>query len=423
MHALLLAALFSRAAVDDAVRLVMRTQHVAGLSVGIVRHGLKVYGRGFGWADLGRRTRSQADTVYRIGSLTKAFTAAAVLNLQHSGKLRIEEPAARYVSPFPWTQDVTVGELLAQRSGIPSYTDTALDRAGNYTPAQLVDAVASQPLLFAPGSLFSYSNTNYVLLGMIIEQQSGMPFGVYLQSAVLDPAHLIQTRYGDRPGEARGYARDWLNMPVAPSSVSYAFSAAGMTSNVPDLLRWLSLVREPYYGFLHAELYGYSAFYAAGNVDGYSAIELLVPDEGDALVVLTNADKVDLLPLAQSILAAIEPPKEGTYAHGFSPPQNENPQETAQIRDMVAALQHAQIDRAQLAPAYSASLTQASLERFRERLAPASNIQSIEFAGREIVADGTKVTYRVSFSDGTRIALEVRYTTRHLIDGIVLQQP
>lgn len=423
MHALLLAALFTRASIDDAVRLVMRTQHVAGLSAGVVRHGEAVYRRGFGWADLGRRTPAGADTVYRIGSLTKAFTAAAVVNLQRSGKLRIEDSAARYVSPFPWPQDVTIGELLAQRSGIPSYTDTALDRSGTYTPAQLVGAVSSQPLLFAPGSLFSYSNTNYVILGMIVERQSGMPFGAYLQSEILAPARLRNTRYGDPAGEARGYARDWLNMPVPRSSLSYAFSAAGMTSNVPDLLRWIMRAQEPYYGFLQADFYGYSALYATGNVDGYSAIEVLVPRERDALVVLTNADKLDLLPLAQSILAAIEPPKEGTYAHGFAPPQNEDLRETAQVRDIVAGLQQDRIDRAQLTPAYSASLTQPELERLRQRLAPESTIRSVEFAGREIVPEGSNVTYRVSFSDGTRIAIAVRYSTQHLIYGINLQQP
>jgi CubicO group peptidase (beta-lactamase class C family) len=423
MHALLLAALFTRAAIDDAVRLVMRTQHAAGLSVGVVRHGETVYRRGFGWADLGRRTPARAGTVYRIGSLTKAFTAAAVLQLQQSGKLRLEDSAAQYVSPFPWPREVTIGELLAQRSGIPSYTDTALDRSAAYTPEQLVGAVSSEPLLFAPGSLFSYSNTNYVLLGMIVERESGMPFGAYLQYAVLSPAQLTHTRYGDQSGEARGYARDWLNMPVRRSSLSYAFSAAGMTSNVPDLLRWIMRAQEPYYGFLPAELYGYSVLYATGNVDGYSAIELLAPRERDGLVVLTNADKLDLLPLAQSILAAIEPPKEGTYAHGFAPPQNEDLRETAQVRGIVAGLQQGRIDRAQLTRAYSDSLTQTEVDRLRERLAPASSIQTVEFAGREITPEGSKVTYRVNFSDGTRIALAVRYSTQHLVDGITLQQP
>lgn len=422
MHALLLAALFARAAVDDAVRLVMRTQHVAGLSVGVVSRGKAVYARGFGWADLGRRTPARAATVYRIGSLTKAFTAAAILDLQAQGKLRLDDPAARYVPSFPWPHEVTIGELLAQRSGIPSYTDTPLDRTRDYTPAQLIDAVASQPLLFTPGALFSYSNTNYVLLGMIAEERSTLPFSVFLQSSVLAPSGLKHTRYGDQTGEARGYARDWLNLPVRRSSVSYAFSAAGMSSNVPDLLAWLMPAREPFYGLLRADIYGYSVVYAAGNVDGYSAVEMLVPSTRDALVILTNAGDLDLMPLAKSVFAALEPPKPETYAHGFGPPQNEDPRETAQAERILADLQHAQIDRSLLAPAYSASLTESDLERFREKLA-AGAIRSVEFAGRETSQTASKVTYRVSFSDGTRIALTLRYTSRHLIDAIDLQQP
>lgn len=306
MHALLLALFFARAAVDDAVQLVMRTQHVAAVSVGIAKDGTPVYERGYGWSTLGPRTPARARTVYRVGSLTKSFTAAAILHLAGQGKLALSDPVRRVLPSFPWTQDITIEELLTHRSGIPSYSeDAALDRHRTYAPADLVAAVASQPLGFAPGRSFSYSNTNYALLGMIVERIAGVPYQTYLQRAILGPMRLHDTRYGDQLGEARGYARDTLNVPVAPSSTSFGYAAAGVTSNVPDLLRWIATVREPYYGFFVAHMYGYQVVYATGSVNGYSSLAMTVPQTSETIVILTNADELDVIPLAKSLFAAL----------------------------------------------------------------------------------------------------------------------
>jgi D-alanyl-D-alanine carboxypeptidase len=307
MHALLFAALLNTAAVDRAVRLVMRTQHVAGLSIGIARGGRKLFERGYGKSDLGHDTPARAGTVYRIGSLTKPFTAYAVAQLSAERKVLLRDPVETHV-PIPW-RGVTIEDLIRQRSGIPSYSnDYALDPRDTYPPQALVQSVSGRPLLFEPGTQFEYSNTNYVLLGEIIERVSGMPYSQYLQTAVLTPLGLKHTRYGDQPGEARGYARNTLHMPVAPSSLSYAYAAAGMTSNVPDLLRWLALAREPYYGYRVGDIGGRAIQFATGNVPGYSALEMLVPDTRDYIVILTNADMLDLLPLAQDVLAALGEP-------------------------------------------------------------------------------------------------------------------
>ncbi len=270
---MLLAALLQQAQVDDAVRLVMRTQHVAGLSIGIAHRGKPLYERGYGWSDLGRRSPARALTIYRIGSLTKMFTAAAVLQLESRGKLALADSAAQYLSAFPWPRTITIEQLLTHQSGIPSYNDDAsLDRHRAYSPQQLVDAVSSQPVAFEPGKFWSYSNTNYVLLGMIVEHVSGLPYAAFLQANVLNPMHLNATRLGDQPGQAHGYARDTLNSPVAPSSVSFGYAAAGMTSNVPDLLTWLAAMREPYYGLFEAHIYGSVVVYATGSVNGFQLV-------------------------------------------------------------------------------------------------------------------------------------------------------
>ncbi len=273
-----------------------------------------VYARGFGYANLGRRTAATARTVYRVGSLTKGFTAALAIRLARQGKLGLDDPISRYVS-VPWNAPITIAQLLAQTSGVPSYSDSsALSRGGQYSPEQLVAAVSSEPLLFQPGTHYAYSNTNYVLIGLALERAGGAPYAQLLQSQVLDPLGLLNTKYGDQPEEARGYARNTLNTPVTPNSTSYAYSAAGLTSDAIDVVHWLQDVPQPYYGFLPAHLYGHDVFIASGNVNGYSSFALFDPAANVQIALLSNGDALDLQPLAMDVFAAIEPPAPGTRA-------------------------------------------------------------------------------------------------------------
>lgn len=387
MHALLLA-LFLQGPVDNAVQIVMRSQHVAGLSLGIARHGTILYERGYGERDVLRHLAARPQTVYRIGSLTKMFTARAITTLAAHHKLGLDRPAARYLPQFAWSASVSVRDLLEQRSGIPSYTDDpSLNPYAWYAPSQLAGAVARAPLQFPPGSRFGYSNTNYVLLGMIAQSIEGLPFEDFLDAHVIAPLHLHNTRYGDQPGEALGYR--WENnafVRATPSSPAYAFAAAAMSSNVPDVLRFLQTLRPPYYGLLQSEQFGQRVWYASGNVDGYSAFAFVVPQTGEQAVVLCNADRVDLAPLALDILSALQPP--GSAQSGFGPAQNEDPQITAQMRRRADAL---------FAPLQVAML---------------------EFLGRETAAQGSRVLYRVTLSDGTRLLLRAPVSAGGLLGEI-----
>lgn len=372
MHALLLALLIP-GRIDAAVQIVMRSQHVAGVSVGIEQRGRIVFARGYGQSDVLRHTGARPDTVYRIGSLTKMFTARAVETLAQRGKLGLDRPASRYLPAFPWGHAVTVRDLLAQRSGIPSYTDdTPLNPYAWYAPAQLVGSVARLPLAFKPGTRFEYSNTNYVLLGMIVQRIVRMEFEDYVDGHVVAPLRLHSTRYGDQPAEALGYRWDGSAFERAtPSSPGYAFSAAAMTSNVPDLLRFLETMRAPYYGLLQSEQFGNSVWYASGNVDGYSAFAFLLPQSGEAAVLLCNADRVDLAPLALDVLSAMHP----SNAQTSGPPQNEDPKITAAMRQRAAAL-----------------------------FAPLQ-VRLLEFLGNETQPGSKTVLYRVTLSDGSRFEL------------------
>jgi CubicO group peptidase (beta-lactamase class C family) len=306
MLALILAAGLSAVSVDRVVDLVMRTQQVAGMSVGIARAGATVFQRGYGFSDLGRRERARAATVYRIGSLTKSFTAAAILDLVSARTIALSDPAARYVQPFPWSPSTTIEQLLTHQSGIPSYSDNPhLRHNASYAPADLIRGAAQLPVRFEPGRYWSYSNTNYILLGMIVERASAISYGAYVQRHLLDPMKLFHTRYGDQAGQAHGYARDTIRSPVIPSSLSFGYAAAGMTSNVPDLLTWLQVLQPPYYGMFESGMNGTRIVYVTGSVDGFSSVALICPQTRDAIVVLANANQLDLLPLVEDLYALV----------------------------------------------------------------------------------------------------------------------
>lgn len=303
-------------ALDSAVALVMRTQHIAGISLGIARGSSVLYENAYGLRDPLRGLPAQTQTIYRIGSLTKPFTAAAVVELAAQGRLKFDDDVSRFIA-IPWHAPITVADLLLQRSGIPSYTDTALDSHGAYSPADLINAVAAKPLQFDPGTAFAYSNTNYVLLGMAIERIAGAPYAKALEAHVIAPLGLTDSRYGDPPGEAPGFAWNGAGWsPASRNSLSYAYAAAGLSSNIGDLLRFLPTLRAPYDGMLAGSVYGHPVRVAWGNVDGYSAFALRAPQSGVTIVLLSNEDRVDLLPLAKSIFAVLVPPLPGTAAPG-----------------------------------------------------------------------------------------------------------
>ena len=174
----------------------VRTRQFSG-SVLVADGGRIVLERGYGWASAAARVPNTATTRFRIGSLTKPFTAMAVLELENAGRLRLTDHVCRFISECPaaWGP-IMLQELLTHTSGIPDYTTLrsyCRFSRQHLTPAQIVALVRGRALLFAPGSRWSYSNTGYVLLGMVIQRVSGQPYAAYLQQHVLAPLGLHNT--------------------------------------------------------------------------------------------------------------------------------------------------------------------------------------------------------------------------------------
>jgi D-alanyl-D-alanine carboxypeptidase len=220
----------------------------------IAKDGRPVFRRSVGLADLEFSIMLEADMVLRIGSVTKQFTAAAVLLLADRGKLNLADDVTRYVPDLDtgW-HHVTLEHLLAGTSGLPNYTDRPQWQqqwTSEVRPEQIIDLVRHVPLEFEPGTKWRDSDSAYVLLGQVIEKVSGQPYRQFLREQVLLPLGLSQTVYDDPgrvlPRRVHGYVRSgdgFLNAPcISPSQL---FSAGALVSTVDDLARWDAALDAP----------------------------------------------------------------------------------------------------------------------------------------------------------------------------------
>jgi D-alanyl-D-alanine carboxypeptidase len=226
-----------------------------------VSQGVKVeWAGGFGLADIADKAPATAQTVYQIGSITKTFTAALVMQLVQAHKLGLSDHLGQFVPGLPYGQKVTIAELLDHTSGIPDYLNSRPSLLGAdcpspsgsaakcppLSPAQVVRWLAARPLEFSPGTQFSYSDSNFYLLGLVIERVTGQAYSPYLAAHVLRPLGLSHTGpcppAMHPPAQAQGYADSiGLGIPEAFGNVptdSEAFSAGELFSTAGDLTRW-----------------------------------------------------------------------------------------------------------------------------------------------------------------------------------------
>ncbi len=429
---LLVAALLALSAaqtarIDAIVATTMRAGHVAGVSLGIARRGTLLYLRGYGLRALAPDVPADGYTIYYAGSVTKQFTAALALQEAQAGRLALDAPLARYLPDPGAYGSVTIAQLLGQTSGIPSYTDrpdAGLLRlaAANPSPDALWRLVADVPPALPPGAAWEYSNTNYLLLGMVLERVAARSYPALLQHGIIAPLGLRSTSYGT-PATARNVARGYrwrdgfVEIPMTRGTLDVAFSAGALSSNVPDLLAWLEALRAGRvvappdaaamttsvrlrdgiparygFGFFTGDWYGYRVAFHGGLIDGFSSEDALVLDDGLEVAVMSNADRFDLQPLARSLVAIADPPLDrNLYAAPQRPAENENPAITAEV-DAIAAT-----------PAFAA-------------LGP---LQLVEFVERNVEGAITYDRYRLTFASG-QWRLTVGYVAGGRIESLSL---
>lgn len=219
--------------------------------VGIARGGEVIFSRGYGLANVERRTPVAPDTVFRLASITKQFTAAALMLLVEEGRVGLQDRVSDYIPELAQANEVTVYQLLVQTSGIPDYAERLADPALKTTVRTTEDMIAligalEPRLQFAPGSRWAYSNSNYVLLGAIIERVSGQSLARFFSERLFAPAGLVDTALADLVAADLRHASGYRRSRDAPSgfvdadAISYTIpgAAGGLRTTATDLLAW-----------------------------------------------------------------------------------------------------------------------------------------------------------------------------------------
>lgn len=295
-----------------------------GMAVLLARGDEVLYRGACGTANLALAVPLSPDQVFRIGSVTKQFAAAAALKLAEEGRLSLDDPLSKFVPGYPGGDAVSVRMLLNHTSGIRSYTDIdAIMRDGlimkDVSTAQLIDSFKAHAPDFAPGAGWHYNNSGYVLVGAVIEAASGQPWHAYLDQVFFQPLGMAHTGYGNEAeaviaGHVDGYTRQgeaWAR--AAHLSMTQPHAAGALVSTVDDLFRWNralhggKVLREASYremvapvgkaaehdygfGISTGQLRGQPQLQHGGGIFGFSAYLLYLPEQAVSVAVLYNAD-------------------------------------------------------------------------------------------------------------------------------------
>lgn len=314
-----------------------------GCAVLVAKGGKPVYLKAFGMANIELGVPMQPDMVFRIGSITKQFTAIAILQLVEQGKLNLQDEITKFLPDYPVKgKKILVEHLLTHTSGIRSYT--SMPEFGNIIqkdmkPEELVAFFKDQPMDFEPGSKFLYNNSGYFLLGMIIEKVSGMTYPDYLEKHIFTPLGMRQSYYGNDskliPKRAAGYQQGKDGVVNAdPMSMTLPYAAGSIQSTVEDLFRWhkavhsYQLVKKESlqkafssyrltdgsmshygYGWSFGNIQNSRTIEHGGGINGFLTNAVYLPDEDVFVVIFSNTTSVSPeVPSAKLAALAIDKP-------------------------------------------------------------------------------------------------------------------
>jgi len=367
---------------------------VPSASVAVVKDGQVVYLKAYGDARLEPKTAATPEMRYSIGSISKQFTAAAILLLQEQGKLSLDDKVSKFIPDLTRANEVTIRQLLSHTSGYQDYwpQDYVMPMMLQPVTAQrIMDGWARKPLDFEPGSKWQYSNTNYVIAGVIIERASGKSLLEFMQEKIFTPLGMKSVASMDvtkaTASDPVGYLRYALGpLRVAPKEgKGWLFAAGELAMTAEDLAKWdiaimdQKVLRPASYRELEREVqlsngigtrYGLGVSLAmeggrravshGGEVSGFTAENVVFPDERVAVVALTNQDAVSA---------------SGDIAHGIVPLLFEKsdpatPQKLEQAKKIFDGLQHGTIDRSLFTDNANAYFSETALKDFASGLEP-----------------------------------------------------
>ena len=352
---------------ERTVRDLMDRTRIPGVGIGVVKDGEVLLAKGFGVARLENDVAATADTMFQSGSVGKQFTAAGIMAAVEDGLLSLDDPLSELFGrgPGAW-QQITVRHLLTHSSGIPDYTSDAFDYRKDYSNDDLVRMATELELEFPAGTRWNYSNTGYVLLGVILQEVTGKPYFEYLRERIFDPAGMERIRVISEPavirGRARGYVPDansWTHAAwVAPALNQTADGA--MLMNVHDMIAWHETVRSrgvlseeswnqilspmtlnsgrthPYgFAWFFDEINGHSVQEHGGAWQGFTAQFTRFPEQDLGIIVLSNARSFGTQQIA-SALATLVDPELVRQAPPTTPIEDPAPEMTRTVSDVLA---------------------------------------------------------------------------------------
>ena len=420
-------------AVDDLLSVELRARHLPAIAVAVSRDGQVVKAAAGGFADLELGVPATTGSVFQIQSITKTFTAAAILLLADEGKLALSDPVAKHLdgTPDAW-KDITIRHLLNHTSGIKDFINepTASLRL-DVTEEEVFRATAPRPLNFPPGERYAYSNSNYHLLAMIIRRLSGQWYADFLRERVFLPLGMTNTRAVSLteliPHRASGYV--WTGRGfqrgdyVAESILSYG--GGGIVSPAPDLVLWgqalmAGKVLKPEslaQAWTPATLNGggtsgYGLGWGIGNVaghreinhsgghaTGFSSFLGIYPEDRLAVVVLLNRRGANPARIARRVA--------GLYVADLAPQpekpiEDQEPETTARLRECITNTPDWRLVEGQFTSAMWSTLEtqRADLQASAKALGP---LQSLELLSRDGPKEARVSRYRAAFANGTVI--------------------
>jgi CubicO group peptidase (beta-lactamase class C family) len=312
-----------------------RIQHELGRFSGAVLIGYRgkvIFEKGYGLANYELQVPITPRTKFRLGSLTKAFTAAAILQLAEKGQLALDDPVSRYLPDYPQAEKITLHHLLTHTSGIPNFTALPEYPKFKLNPTTLdrtINLFRKLPLKFEPGTKFDYSNSNYILLTAIIEKVSGKSYADYLRENIFLPLNMLDTCYDDLnvviKHRARGYSlKDGLLVNAPYIDMSVPAGAGGLLSTVEDLFAWDQGLRQdrilkadsrekmftPFlegygYGWEIKKVDGRLIAQHGGGIEGFVSQFVHFLDEDLCLIILSNFDFAPLSTFTHDLISLI----------------------------------------------------------------------------------------------------------------------
>ena len=307
--------------VDSYILKAMAERHIPGLSLAVIRDGIPVKIKGYGFADIENKTTVNPETIFLSGSLGKMFTATAIMKLKEDGKLKLDDKIAAYFknSPATW-QNITIRNLLNHTSGIPDYeNENLIDLQKNYTEAELLQLAMKMPLDFQPGEKWAYSSTAYVVLGILIRQITGKFYGDILQEKIFLPLSMETTRIINESdillNRSSGYELnngEWKNQSWVSPTLNTTADGSLYFSTL-DLIKWDAAITNekilnhddlqtmftpaklnngsfyPYgFGWFLHPVNGYKSIQQGGSWQGFNNFIAKFTDDKLTVVVLTN---------------------------------------------------------------------------------------------------------------------------------------